>query len=62
MGQIQSKMIYIFVTYVTCNLVLIEFAPTELEKVNKLSKFDNNFDIRCQFENTSNMKETGYNN
>ena len=33
-----------------CNLLLILFAQAEQQKVNKHPKFDNNFDILCQFE------------
>ena len=58
MGQVQSKFIYIYVTYglapvcklQVCNLILILFAQAELQKVNKHPKFNNIFDIRCQLE------------
>ena len=33
-----------------CKSVLIEFAPSRYQKVNKHPKFDNNFDIRRQLE------------
>ena len=48
MEQIQSKLIYILVTYElakVCNLVLIWFAQAEYKKVNKHPKFYDNFDI-----------------
>ena len=33
-----------------CNLVLIQFAQAEKQKVNKHPKFDDNFDIQRQLE------------
>ena len=33
-----------------CKSVLIEFAPSKWQKVNKHLKFNNNFDIHCQLE------------
>ena len=33
-----------------CNLVLIDFAQAELQKVNKHPKFDTNFDIQRQLD------------
>ena len=56
MGQIQSKLIYIFVTYGLAsklqvyNLVFNKFAQAEYQKVNKHPKFSANFDIRRLLE------------
>ena len=55
--QIKSKLNYRLVTYKLavhklqmCKSVLIEFAPSKWQKVNKHSKFDNNFNIQLKLE------------
>ena len=52
LGQIKSQLNYILVTYKLavhelqiCKSVLIEFAPSKLQRVNKHPKFNDNFDI-----------------
>ena len=54
-GQIKSKLNYRLVTYKLVNYnyvnhVLIEFAPSKKQKVNKHPNFDNIFDMQRQLE------------